>query len=426
MKILVVDDDEGARLFLNRLLTKKFSCEIVEACNGLDGLVKTEVHKPDLVMIDIHMPVMGGVEMLESLRKDPLYSNLPVIVMSVVDDKREITKLIQLGISDYLLKPLWSDPVFKRLGGVLARLKSVPQFEKKLQSSNTSEERRRVLVVDKDIHFRTFFESMLGGQFEVLEASTGAEGLTKVIDNRPEIVCVGEGLRFFGEQSLVQKIRGLEQNPVPRVYLFSDTKYASHRFERDKIAMPLFDGILRKTFVPEVFLNEFKKGVLGERSVSEALRDIIQTHLRAEMVSAAQQTIGVMTLQEVFALDEAEFENVSRDVCTSVDLIGDEQKFVLTVVIYGSGTDVESIAQKILGTPTSLQDGAADAFAELSNVIGGRICTSIEARGIRVQQKSPVVSFAQSASQGKSWELAIPFRTAAGEMYGVGLCLSAN
>jgi two-component system response regulator len=124
MKILVVDDDEGVKLILRRLIGLKLFTTPIEASNGLEGLLKVEKEAPDLVLLDLGMPLRGGVEFLEKLRESKTYASTPVIVISSSKDKEIVGKLISLGISGYLLKPLDYEKAFKMISDVVGKIKN--------------------------------------------------------------------------------------------------------------------------------------------------------------------------------------------------------------------------------------------------------------------------------------------------------------
>ena len=122
-KILIVDDDEGQRLILSRLLKRKITCDIFQAENGLEGLKLIDKEKPDIIFLDVSMPVMNGEETLEAIRTDPSTSKIPVIILTALNDKQSVGKLIEKGISDYLLKPLDFDYAYDRIYRVLSIVK---------------------------------------------------------------------------------------------------------------------------------------------------------------------------------------------------------------------------------------------------------------------------------------------------------------
>ncbi len=105
-KVLIADDSKTQQYFLTIILTKYFDCKILTADNGADALAIINQQKPDLVLLDIAMPVMDGLQVLENLRLNCKNSLLPVIIFTGSDEQSVLYKLLALGISDYLRKPL--------------------------------------------------------------------------------------------------------------------------------------------------------------------------------------------------------------------------------------------------------------------------------------------------------------------------------
>lgn len=102
-KILVVDDDENLRLVLvDKLNAEKFDVE--GAANGKDGLAKALKWHPDVILLDILMPVMDGWEMLGRLREDEWGENTKVIMLTVVEDVKAVARAVQDGSFTYLIK----------------------------------------------------------------------------------------------------------------------------------------------------------------------------------------------------------------------------------------------------------------------------------------------------------------------------------
>jgi CheY-like chemotaxis protein len=103
--ILVIDDDADVREVMQRqLVTLGF--DVVVATNGLDGLIQVEHMQPDLVLCDLSMPVMGGLEFARRMRRDP--RNRDVRLVAVTGYKRETNLLdtLSVGFDGYLLKPI--------------------------------------------------------------------------------------------------------------------------------------------------------------------------------------------------------------------------------------------------------------------------------------------------------------------------------
>jgi diguanylate cyclase (GGDEF)-like protein len=103
-RILIADDDATSR----RLLRRRLECEgheVVEAANGLEALDALKDNACDLVLLDIMMPVMDGLETLAKLKQDVRLRELPVVMISALDELRSVVRCIEMGAEDYLPKP---------------------------------------------------------------------------------------------------------------------------------------------------------------------------------------------------------------------------------------------------------------------------------------------------------------------------------
>ena len=104
-KILIVDDNDSNRELLDRRL-KSYQFECYQASGGIEALEILDAKDIDLVLLDVLMPDMNGIEVLNEIRKSDLQSDLPVIMVSGFDDVRSVAKCIAIGASDYLSKPV--------------------------------------------------------------------------------------------------------------------------------------------------------------------------------------------------------------------------------------------------------------------------------------------------------------------------------
>ena len=105
--VLVVDDEAGARGALIRLLQSQ-GYETVGACNGNDALRALEARVPDLILLDVMMPELDGLELLEMLHAHPQWKALPVVMLTAVSDINCIRRAEQLGAKAYLVKATFS------------------------------------------------------------------------------------------------------------------------------------------------------------------------------------------------------------------------------------------------------------------------------------------------------------------------------
>lgn len=103
MHLLVVDDHSDIRLIYSRIL-RDAGFEVRTARDGVEALDAVEKDPPALILLDVFMPVMNGVEFLERLRQNDAYADIPVVLMSAVPDNPEVTYARELGVSKFLRK----------------------------------------------------------------------------------------------------------------------------------------------------------------------------------------------------------------------------------------------------------------------------------------------------------------------------------
>ena len=102
-KILLIDDSRATRSIVSRLLTT-YQCTILEAGNGQLGLEAARAHRPDLIVLDMTMPVMDGVETLRHLQADAELKTIPVIMLTANSNPEEMVQMKAMGASDYITK----------------------------------------------------------------------------------------------------------------------------------------------------------------------------------------------------------------------------------------------------------------------------------------------------------------------------------
>jgi len=118
-KILVVDDEKDLLNLVKRILTRE-GFEVITASDGKEGLQKVYNEAPDLMILDINMPLMNGWAVCQKIREDPLYRHLPIMMLTVRRTKADQLKGLDLGGDEYMTKPF--DP-----SELLARVKTLLQ-----------------------------------------------------------------------------------------------------------------------------------------------------------------------------------------------------------------------------------------------------------------------------------------------------------
>jgi CheY-like chemotaxis protein len=104
-RILYIEDNLSNLTLVERILGQQ-AAELIPAMQGRLGLELARQHNPDLIVLDLHLPDMNGEEVLRRLKADPATREVPVVVLSAEASKKHVARLLRLGSSDYLTKPL--------------------------------------------------------------------------------------------------------------------------------------------------------------------------------------------------------------------------------------------------------------------------------------------------------------------------------
>lgn len=117
-KILSVDDSKTVRIIIKKAF-KNYDCEILEASNGVEGLALAAKEPPDVILLDVTMPVMDGVEMLTKLKADPALKTIPVVMLTAEGGKDNVLKIAKIGVRDYIVKPFKEDVLVQKVGRII-------------------------------------------------------------------------------------------------------------------------------------------------------------------------------------------------------------------------------------------------------------------------------------------------------------------
>jgi len=118
-KILIIDDDETLLNIVETIL-QKHDFESITALNGEEGLTFAHSEKPDVILLDRKMPGISGNEVLKRLKKQPETQHIPVVMLTGDNNITEVSKSLDLGAQDYIVKPFNNENLIARIKNVLA------------------------------------------------------------------------------------------------------------------------------------------------------------------------------------------------------------------------------------------------------------------------------------------------------------------
>jgi CheY-like chemotaxis protein len=118
-RVLVVDDSETVRQTLKEMLQAKY--EVLLASTGELGLALAKANRPDVLVTDLNMPMMSGVELLRRLRADPQTKALPVLVVTTVTEVATVNACRALGCAGFVLKPVREEYLLAKIGSLIPK-----------------------------------------------------------------------------------------------------------------------------------------------------------------------------------------------------------------------------------------------------------------------------------------------------------------
>jgi two-component system KDP operon response regulator KdpE len=149
--VIVVEDEPQIRRFL-RVTLQGHGYRLFEAATGADGLMEAASRQPDVVIVDLGLPDMDGLEVIRRLRE---WSSVPVIVLSARGGERDKVMALDAGADDYIEKPFGTDELLARLRVALRHAAGGARAQDalfKVGELHVDQERRRVHVEGKEIH----------------------------------------------------------------------------------------------------------------------------------------------------------------------------------------------------------------------------------------------------------------------------------
>src|SRR5512145_94398 len=129
MRVLLIDDEQFYFKLIRKTL-KEAEYELEYAQSGSEGLAKIPAFNPEILIVDLKLPGMDGFQVLERLRRDAKFSQIPVIVITAQDELSDKLKAFELGADDYLVKPFQPEELAARMG-ILARRGRAMQIAQK-------------------------------------------------------------------------------------------------------------------------------------------------------------------------------------------------------------------------------------------------------------------------------------------------------
>lgn len=198
-KLIYLFEDEPTLAAILQAKLKTGGYEVAHAINGAQGLELIKRKAPDLLILNVRMPVMSGLDVLAVLRNNEQFKRLPVIVVSNSASEEEAKALKELGVQDYLIKTDFEP-------GELIR--KVDAYFSEQGGTSQKEEEKSVLLVEDDAALREIVSRQLvRAGFKVSVATEGEEALKEIGKQRPHLILLDLLLPGMSGFELLKRLR---------------------------------------------------------------------------------------------------------------------------------------------------------------------------------------------------------------------------
>ena len=218
-KILAVDDEEDILELLQFNLTKE-GFAVACAASGEEALKAALSHRPDLILLDLLLPGMDGLEVARRLKKDASTKEIPIIMVTAKGEEADIVTGLEVGAEDYITKPFSRKVVIARVRAVLRRKASAPADDQEVVSAHDlaiHPGRREVLVKGKPVVLTftefgilSFLARRPGWVFtrsQIVDAVKGDEYF--VTDRAVDVQIVGLRKKLGSAAKVIETVRGV-------------------------------------------------------------------------------------------------------------------------------------------------------------------------------------------------------------------------
>jgi two-component system chemotaxis response regulator CheY len=119
IKILIVDDSITIRRIITNALKTVGFTETIEASNGKEALEKLTSSKVDFVITDWNMPEMNGLDLIKEIRANPVYSSMPILMITTRGTEHDVVEALQAKVNSYIMKPFTPQELKEKIEGIL-------------------------------------------------------------------------------------------------------------------------------------------------------------------------------------------------------------------------------------------------------------------------------------------------------------------
>ncbi len=381
LNVLICDDEAIGRHLIRRAASKAFNCRIIEATDGLEALDALQTESIDVVVMDLEMPVLGGLQVLRAMRASHALDTIPVVIISAKNETSTVLEAVKLHVEDIIAKPIDLEALitrFVRLGRVIGER----QTNTRRRTTGSLGPDATALLADGDAEYRHFFSGIVGSRCVLSDADSGSRALRACLKTPPDVLFIGTELGLMGAPELVERVRAIRSKAVRIVAIPLKSEGQAARDSG------LFDDVLIRTYDSSKFEAEIARllrPLAPFEILSEQLPDI-----RTRLLRAVEQAFGRMLKTDVEPMAAPAPSGQARAVA---EIAITTPTFIVTLRIRFDIPTGRRLAAAFLESDASdlSDDDVASVGGELANVLAGRLHAMLEERRVESALGLPVL-----------------------------------
>ena len=280
-KILLVEQDE-VNLAMTEMILSEFGYDVNTATDGETAIRLLTESKQDLLLIDVIMQPLNGIETLTRIREIPEIRDISTIFLTVSSPRLDLSEALRLGVLDFIPQPVLPETLFSSIR----------------QAMQTPAKEKILAVDDDDMNLFTIQE-MFGIRYDIRCASSGAEALREIARERPDLVLLDFHMPEMDGIEVLQHIRDIEGcENLPVVFLTADTGADTEAVLFEAGAM----DFIAKPFVMQVAMQRIHR-ILNLKHLQDSLQDEVDR--KTSELRDSNQRLQSLSDQIIHALTNA-------------------------------------------------------------------------------------------------------------------------
>jgi len=309
LKVLTTDDSKAVRMIVRKAF-KNFDVDILEAGNGVEGLAVASKEGPDIILLDVTMPIMDGVEMLTKLKADALLKPIPVVMLTAEAGKDNVMKIAKLGIRDYIVKPFKEEVLIEKVSRIIDLKPLTAEGNRK---KSLKDECHFLVVEDKPAIIKQITEGITNPHWKVHGAATIGEATDFCAKQVPDVIIISLSLPDEGAATLFKLLRGQVKTKFTPIFALSVKTAAQEQATAQQLG---FSTIITKPIDFEELENKAAKAINLDTSERYFVfeEDYLLIRLPKNLTQSGMNEVSAFLKQKVTEAVDNGFGRIIIDV----------------------------------------------------------------------------------------------------------------